>query len=66
MAPFEEKMRIVRPKKIWFDETAKEKKRFLRSRERVYNRYRAEHQWIALKEARNDYIKYLNTNRQEN
>ena len=35
----------------------KEKKRFLRSRERVFNRYRAEHQWIALKEARNDYIK---------
>ena len=65
MAPFEEKTRIVRPKKIWFDETAKEKKRFLRSRERVYNKYRAEHQWIALKEARNDYIKYLNTNRQE-
>ena len=65
MAPFEDKTRIVGPRKIWFYETVKEKKRFLRSRERICNKYRAENQWIALKEARNDYIKYLNTNRQE-
>ena len=64
LAPLSEKTVTVRRKKFWYTKTLREQKRILRRREKIWRKYREQHQWIALKVERNRYSNLLKFTRQ--
>ena len=47
--------RTIRSQNDWFNENLQEQKRIVRNRDRVFGKYRENHQWTALKKERNKY-----------
>ena len=58
--PVVEKTSISRKPKPWFNDKILNQKRVLRRREFIWKKYREDHQYTALKEARNKYIYEIN------
>ena len=51
----------VRTRVPWYTNDLKQQKQTVRKREQIWRKYRAEHQWIALKEERKKYIAMIKT-----
>ena len=55
-APLKKKQLPIRTRVPWYTNELKEQKQTVRRRERTWRKYRAKHQWTALKEERKKYI----------
>ena len=55
LAPETTKRKIIRDKYPWFSEEIKNAKQKARSRERVWRKYKENHQWVTYTKARNSY-----------
>ena len=55
-APLKKKKLPVRTRVPWYMNDLKQQKQTVRQREQIWRKYRAEHQWIALKEERKKYL----------
>ena len=50
--PLKKKQLPIRTRVPWYTNDLKQQKQTVRKREQIWRKYRAEHQWIALKEER--------------
>ena len=48
-----------RPNKLWYNNSLNSQLRIVRNRERIYRKYKENHQWLAYKEQLNKYNKML-------
>ena len=55
-APLKKKQLPIRTRVPWYTNELKQQKQTVRRRERIWRKYRAKHQWTALKEERKKYI----------
>ena len=55
--PLENKIKRYKDNQLWYTEQIRCQKRIIRNRERIWRKYRAQHQWEAFKEERNKYFK---------
>ena len=55
-APLKKKQLPIRTRVPWYMNDLKQQKQTVRKREQIWRKYRAEHQWTALKEERKIYI----------
>ena len=60
MAPIEKKVVTSRKKQFWFNSQVLEQKRIVRGREKIWHKYREDHQWQALQRERLRYTNILN------
>ena len=51
-APLKKKQLPIRTRVLWYTNELKQQEQTVRRRERIWRKYRAEHQWTALKEER--------------
>ena len=56
-APLMKRQLPVRTRVPWYTKDLKQQKQIVRKREQIWRKYRAEHQWIALKMERKKYNK---------
>ena len=59
-APLKTKLHTVRKPNLWFNQELKSQKQRVRRREKIWRRYREEHQWTDLQHERKEYRRMIN------
>ena len=60
LAPVKERADYRKPSRPWYNTSLLEQRKIVRNRERIFNKYRLDHQWKAFTRERNRYNTMLN------